>query len=66
MYTAQMKELIKKVEATRSERLGVQFERMTPQEKEEVLQENHPDYKEENFRELRLGKNKGDKIILLM
>ncbi|MBP2028367.1 succinate dehydrogenase / fumarate reductase flavoprotein subunit [Acetoanaerobium pronyense] len=64
MYTAQMKELIKKVEATRSERLGVQFERMTPQEKEEVLQENHPDYKEENFRELRLGKNKGDKVPL--
>lgn len=64
MYTSEMRELIKKVEATRPQRFGVQFKRMTPEEREEVLRENHPDYKEDNFRELRLGPNKGDKVPL--
>lgn len=60
MYTAEMRELIKKVEATREARLGVDFKRMTPEERDEVLRENHPDYKKENFRPLGLGVNKGD------
>lgn len=62
MYTAEMRELIKKVEATRSKRLGVHFARMTPEEKENVLQENHPDYKEQCFRKLAVGANKGSKV----
>jgi len=64
MYTAEMRELIKKVEATRSQRLGVQFPRMTPEEREEVLKECHPDYKDEGFRTLGLGPNKGSKVPL--
>ena len=64
MYTAEMRELIKKVESTRPQRIGVDFERMTPNEKEDVLRENHPDYKKENFRVLRVGKNKGHKVPL--
>lgn len=64
MYTAEMKELIKKVEATRKDRLGHHFDRMTPEEKENVLRENHPDYNEANFRSLGLGPNKGDLVPL--
>jgi len=64
MYTAEMKELIKKVEDTRPQRIGINFERMTPEEKEYVLRENHPDYNQDNFRVLRVGKNKGQKVPL--
>lgn len=64
MYTAQIRELIKKVEATRSARLGSDFPRMTPEQREEVLKEYHPDYKEKGFRKLRIGVNQGDKVPL--
>ncbi|TCO70023.1 FAD-dependent oxidoreductase [Marinisporobacter balticus] len=64
MYTAKMRELIKKVEATRPRRFGIQHPRMTPQEREEVLNQCHPDYKEEGFRNIRLGVNKGLKVPL--
>ena len=37
MYTAEMLESIKKVEATRAGRLGVEPRRMTAEEKEELL-----------------------------
>ena len=33
MYTPEMRELIKKVEATRSKRLGHDFPRLSPEEK---------------------------------
>ncbi len=62
MYTAEMRELIKKVEATRSQRLGVDFPRMTPEEKIDVLNENHPDYTDKGFRVLKHGVNKGQRV----
>jgi len=64
MYTAEMRELIKKVEATRSQRLGVQFPRMSAKEKEDILKENYPDYKDDQFKNLRVGPNKGSKVPL--
>ncbi len=62
MYTAQMRELIKKVEATRTKRVGIQFPRMNPDERQQVLQEYHPDYRDSGFRCLALGVNKGCKV----
>ena len=64
MYTAEMRGLIKKVEATREERLGVQFPRMNAKEKEDILKENYPDYKEHEFKNLRVGPSKGSKVPL--
>ncbi|MBW9170989.1 FAD-binding protein [Clostridium estertheticum] len=64
MYTAEMRVLIKKVEATREQRLGVQFPRMSAKEKEDILKENYPDYKEEEFKNLSVGPSKGSKVPL--
>jgi succinate dehydrogenase/fumarate reductase flavoprotein subunit len=64
MYTAEMKELIKKVEATRPERLGHDYSRMTPDERDQVLEKYHPDYRTSGFRTLSLGANEGSKVPL--
>lgn len=62
-YTPQMRELIKKVEATRAERIKRgNFPRMTMDERDEVLKKFHPDFIEEGFRKLTIGPNKGDKV----
>ena len=65
MYTKEMLESIKKVEATRAERLanvkaGIHPRRMTAEEKEQVKMENHPDYIASQFAELQIGPNKGE------
>ncbi|HID62843.1 MAG TPA: FAD-binding protein, partial [Anaerolineae bacterium] len=60
-YTPEMRESIKKVEATRPRRLQETFPLMTPEEKQEVLEKFHPDYRAETFREIRVGPNKGEK-----
>lgn len=63
MYTPEMRELIKKVEATRNQRIAQgDFPRMTADEKTEVLKENHPDYIDNGFVKLKVGPNKGDKV----
>ncbi|MBR2311694.1 MAG: FAD-binding protein [Clostridia bacterium] len=69
MYTQEMLESIKKVEATRAERLanvkaGIHPRRMTAEEKVQVKMENHPDYIESQFAELSIGPNKGEKVPL--
>lgn len=64
MYTAEMRELIKKVEATRPSRMGHDFPRLSPEAKLEILKSNHPDYVKSGFRPLNLGVNSGDKVPL--
>ena len=64
-YTAEMKELIKRVEATRPERLamaqrGESFPALTLEERKEVLDKYHPDFQQEGRRALRVGPNKGE------
>ncbi|WP_353893979.1 FAD-binding protein [Proteinivorax hydrogeniformans] len=61
-YTSQLRELIKKVEKTREERLGHDFPRMTPEQKQDVLNNHHPDYIKDQFREAKIGPNKGDRF----
>ena len=69
MYTKEQLESIKKVEATREERLkqvlaGNHPRRMTAEEKDQVLLENHPDHIVSQFAELKIGPNKGERVPL--
>ncbi|MBI5286900.1 MAG: FAD-binding protein [Deltaproteobacteria bacterium] len=64
-YTQELKELIKRVEATRPQRVerarrGEHFPALTMQQREEWLNRYHPDYKAEGRRVVRVGPNKGD------
>ncbi|WP_277295272.1 FAD-dependent oxidoreductase [Ruminococcus callidus] len=61
MYTEEMLESIKKVEAKRAENAAMEPKRMTAEEKDQVLKENHPDYREDQFDVLTVGPNKGEK-----
>ena len=62
-YTDEQIASLKKVEATREKRLKELFPRMTAEEKETVLTENHPDYIESAYEKLKIGKNAGDKVL---
>ena len=61
MFTADMLESIKKVEATREERMKTEPRRMTAEEKDALLKAYHPDYREDGFAEIKVGPNKGQK-----
>jgi len=63
-YTSELKELIKRVEATRPARMekkrrGEEFHLLSLKEREERLRKYHPDFKEGSRREIRVGPNKG-------
>lgn len=60
-YTQEMLDSVKKVEATREERMKTEPRRMTAEEKDDVLQKFHPDFKMEGFEQLQMGPNKGEK-----
>lgn len=61
MLTTEMLDSIKKVEATRMARLGMEPRRMTAEEKDVLLKKFHPDYSASGFAEIKIGKNKGEK-----
>ena len=63
-YTEELKQLIKKVEATRPARVerkkkGEEFPLLSLEEREERLKKYHPDFVEGARREIRVGPNKG-------
>jgi succinate dehydrogenase / fumarate reductase flavoprotein subunit len=62
MYTQQMLESIKKVEASREFRAGAEPPRMSAEEKNNLLNLYHPDYKQEKFSILKTGPAKGEKV----
>jgi len=57
-----MQESIKKVEAAREANMRMDPRRMTAEEKEVLLRTYHPDYRTEQFTELKIGPNKGGKV----
>lgn len=64
-YTPEMKELIKKVEATRPQRIeksrkNEHYPDLSLEEREQVLKKFHPDYMDEGRRAVKVGPNKGD------
>ena len=62
-YTDEQLISMKKVEETRKERLENLFGRMTAEEKQTVLKENHPDYIDDAYETLKVGPNKGEKVL---
>ncbi|MEO0078163.1 MAG: FAD-binding protein [candidate division WOR-3 bacterium] len=60
-YPSSMHDSLARVVATRERRMTEQFPRMTAEEKEQVLKENHPDYRAETFATLQVGPNAGDR-----
>ncbi|MBI5888863.1 MAG: FAD-binding protein [Deltaproteobacteria bacterium] len=63
-YTDELKNLIKKVEATRPERVkkaktGAHFPALTMDERKEWLKKYHPDFKDDGRRAVMTGPNKG-------
>ena len=62
-YTDEQLLSMKKVEETRSERLKNLFPRMSAEEKQTVLRENHPDYITDAYETLKIGPNKGEKVL---
>ena len=62
MFTPEMLESLKKVEANRSANIALEPRRMTAEEKDALLAQFHPDYKTESFEALKVGPNKGDKV----
>ena len=61
MFTESMLESIKKVEATRKERMANEPRRMTADEKSALLKAYHPDFRDEGFVEIKVGPNAGEK-----
>ena len=59
-----MNQSIALVEAAREANIGTDPRRMTADEKDALLKKFHPDYKEEEFAELKIGPNKGGKVPL--
>lgn len=62
-YTQEQLDSMKKVETTREERLKTLHPRMTAEEKDAVLKEFHPDYITSAYEELKIGPNKGEKVL---
>lgn len=62
MFTAEMLKSMANVEKTRSERMNATLTRMGAEEKDRLLREYHPDYRESGFTVLSIGPNKGSKV----
>lgn len=69
MYPQYMEESLRKVVQTRPKRLelarksGPVYPPMNEQERRKVLEDFHPDFKPDAMRAVRVGPNKGDKLI---
>ena len=61
-YPTVLQESLAKVEASRSRRLDQIVPRLTAEEREDILQNFHPDYIADAFRTLSLGPNRGDRV----
>ena len=59
-YPEAMQESLRLVEKTRPDRVGKTFPTMTAEEKDQILRDWHPDYKEESKRPLSIGPSSGE------
>jgi succinate dehydrogenase / fumarate reductase flavoprotein subunit len=62
-YSEEMRRSIEKVNATRPQRMKQTFPKLTAEEKKELLEKYHPDYKPGTTRKLRVGPSKGDLAV---
>ena len=61
IFTEEMINSMKKVEAAREKNITFEPRRMTAEEKEALLAEYHPDYKDNGFAKIKTGPNKGER-----
>jgi succinate dehydrogenase/fumarate reductase flavoprotein subunit len=61
-YPDYMRDSIEKVEKTRPKRLKATFDEMSLEERDEILNKYHPDYKPEAKREISFGPSKGQRV----
>ena len=62
MYSKEFQKSLSLVEEAREANIAYEPERMTAKQKEDLLAEYHPDYKKDEFEELKIGANKGNKV----
>ena len=62
MYSEKFQKSIAAVEAAREKNIALEPARMTAKQKEDLLAEYHPDYKQDEFEILQIGPNKGQKV----
>ena len=62
-YSPDMRASIEKVAATRKERMKQTFVKLKPEEKKNLLEKFHPDYKPGTTRKLLVGASKGSPIV---
>ena len=60
-YPSDLHDSLAKVEASRERRMHETYPGLSPQDRDLVLRNFHPDYLADTFRELRVGPNKGDR-----
>ncbi len=61
MYTGKILESMKRLEATRGERLHQEIPLLSPDDRQSLLEGFHPDYKNDIFRTLKVGPSKGER-----
>jgi len=61
IFTQEMLASMKKVEANRDANIALEPRRLSAEEKEALLAQYHPDYRDEAFVDIRVGGNKGEK-----
>ncbi len=62
MYSEKFQKSIAAVEAARDKNVALEPTRMTAQQKTDLLAAYHPDYRQDQFEELKIGPNKGNKV----
>lgn len=62
IFTAEMLESMKKVEAAREANIALDPRRMTADEKDALLAKYHPDYRDDGFTTIKVGPNQGEKV----
>lgn len=62
MYCEDLKKSLELIEGAREKNIVTEPPRMSPQEKEELLSSYHPDYKKDEFKTLKIGANKDEKV----
>ena len=62
MYSENFQKSLAAVEAAREKNIALEPERMTAKQKEDLLAAFHPDYRKDQFSELKIGPNKGDRV----
>ncbi len=62
MYSERFQKSLAAVEAAREKNTVFEPERMTAEQKVQLLSAFHPDYRQDQFEVLKIGPNKGDKV----